>query len=414
MKVIVFAHRLEIGGTQINAIDLATCLRDRHGIEPIMFATPGPAQELVRERGLRFEAAPDARFHPSTRRISALRSLARKEGAELVHAWDWWQCLEAYFGLHLPSGVPMIVTDMMMDLTRILPRSIPVTFGTPEVLDKAKKRGYRRARLLVPPVDVDANSPGASTIAAHELRDRLDVGSGEILVVTVSRLSQHLKAESLGRTVAAIGQIGRDVPVKFVIVGSGQARDALESEAVRVNEMLGRKAVIFAGELSDPRGAYEAADIVVGMGGSALRGAAFEKPVVVVGENGFSKPLETATGDWFYYHGIFGHGDGDPENKQLSEHLRNLAIDDAMRSRCGEYARQFVTERFSLSHVSEMLAGYYRDAVSNPHGTRDLTEVARTVAIYVRERRFLTPSRDRIVKPTDGALESQHRGERNA
>ena len=127
MKVIVFAHRLEIGGTQINAIDIATRLRDYHGIEPILFATPGPARDLIDERGLRFEAAPDARFHPSMRRISALRSLVRREGAELVHAWDWWNCLEAYYGLHLPHGVPIIVTDMMMDLTRILPRSIPAS-----------------------------------------------------------------------------------------------------------------------------------------------------------------------------------------------------------------------------------------------------------------------------------------------
>ena len=69
-----------------------------HGIDPILFATPGPAQDLVDERGLRFEAAPDARFHPSMRRMSVLRSLVRREDAELVHAWDWWQCLEAYYG----------------------------------------------------------------------------------------------------------------------------------------------------------------------------------------------------------------------------------------------------------------------------------------------------------------------------
>lgn len=396
MKVIVFAHRLEIGGTQINAIDLATRLRDDHGVEPILFATPGPAGDLVCERGLRFEPAPDARFHPSMRRISALRSLVRRERAELVHAWDWWQCLEAYYGLHLPSGVPMIVTDMMMDLTRILPRSIPATFGTPEVLDKAKQHGYRRARLLVPPVDIAANSPGVTT--AEAFRDRFGLGKGEIVIVTVSRLSQHLKAESLGRTVSAVGEIGGNLPVRFVIVGSGQARNQLEAAAAEVNTMLGRQAVIFAGELPDPRGAYEAADIVVGMGGSALRGAAFGKPVVVVGENGFSNPLDSATGDWFYYHGIYGNGNGDPGNKELSAHLRKLAMNREAREGNGAYAHQFVTERFSLEHVSGLLAEYYRDAVSDRTGARDLTDMVRTTAIYLRERRFLTPSRDRIVK----------------
>lgn len=396
MKIIVFAHRLEIGGTQINAIDLTARLRDDHGFDPILFATPGPAQELAVTRGLRFEAAPDARFHPSMRRMSALRSLVRRENAELVHVWDWWQCLEAYYGLHLPSGVPMIVTDMMMDLTRILPRSIPATFGTPEVLDKAKARGYRRAQLLVPPVDTDANAPGAAN--ADEFRVRFGLGRDDIVIVTVSRLSHHLKAESLGRTVSAIGQIGGDLSVKFVIVGSGQARSGLETEAARVNKLLGRKAVIFAGELSDPRSAYDAADIVVGMGGSALRGAAFGKPVVIVGENGFSNLLEPATGDWFHYHGIFGEGNGDPGNKQLSGHLRKLAISREAREESGAYAHRFVAERFSLAHVSGLLAGYCRDAVSDRSGTRDFVEMLRTTAIYFRERRFQTPSRDRVVK----------------
>ena len=151
---------------------------------------------------------------------------------------------------------------------------------------------------------------------------------------------------------SAIGLIGGDLPVRFVIVGSGEARKELETEAARVNEMLGRKAVVFAGELSDPRGAYEAADIVVGMGGSALRGAAFRKPVIVVGENGFSNPLDPETGDRFYYNGIFGHGNGDPGNEQLGGHLRKLAMSREAREYGGAYGHQFVTERFSLEHVS--------------------------------------------------------------
>ena len=58
MRIIEFAHRLEVGGTKFNAVDFATRLRDQHGNSPILFATPGLAQELVSERGLRFEAAP--------------------------------------------------------------------------------------------------------------------------------------------------------------------------------------------------------------------------------------------------------------------------------------------------------------------------------------------------------------------
>lgn len=412
MKVIVFAHRLEIGGTQVNAIDLATRLRDHHDIEPVLFATPGPALTIARERGLRFEPAPDARFHPSMRRINALRSLVRREAAELVHAWDWWQGLEAYYGVQLPSGIPMVVTDMMMDLTSMLPRSIPITFGTPEVLDKARQRGYRRASLLVPPVDTNANAPGV--VDATDFRRRLGLGYDDVVAVTVSRLAHDLKGESLRRTISAIGRLGNETLLKLVIVGGGEARTVLEEHAQRINKSLSRNAVIFAGEMADPRSAYEAADIVVGMGGSSLRGAAFGKPVVVVGENGFSSPLSASTADWFFYHGMYGHGIGDPNDEQLTMHLQHLALSREARLTGGDFGRRFVEERFSLSYIGGLLAQCYRDAVSDRGCTRNLRELMRTTAIYLRERRFLSPSRGPISVSTDSARRIHERGGRHA
>ncbi len=131
MKVLVCGHRLELGGTQVNAIELAASLRDRHGMEIVFVATPGPALDLLEARELRFVAAPDARLHPSPARMRALRGLVASERPDLVHAWDWWQGLEAWCALHLPSGLPLVVTDMMMDLTRVLPREVPTTFGVP-------------------------------------------------------------------------------------------------------------------------------------------------------------------------------------------------------------------------------------------------------------------------------------------
>lgn len=124
MKVVVFAHRLEVGGSQLNAIDLATGLRDRHGFNVVLFATPARLTSVVEERGLRYVPAPDARLHPSFARMRALRRLVQEEKPDLVHVWDWWQCLDAYYSVHLPMGIPMVVSAMTMDLTRLLPKQI--------------------------------------------------------------------------------------------------------------------------------------------------------------------------------------------------------------------------------------------------------------------------------------------------
>jgi L-malate glycosyltransferase len=400
MKVLVFAHRLEVGGSQLNAIDLATGLRDRHGFEVVLFATPGRLTSVVEERGLRYVPAPDARLHPSFARMRALRRLVQEEKPDLIHVWDWWQCLDAYYSVHLPMGIPMVVSAMTMDLTRLLPKQVWTTFGTPELVDVARAAGRRKVDLIVPPVDMQLNAPHA--VDAQAFRQRYAADPHEILLVTTSRLSVSTKSESLMRTIAAVRALGRELPVKFLIVGEGTARPQLEALAAEANAHLGREAVSCIGALLDPREAYAAADIVVGMGSSAVRALAFGKPVVVVGEQGFCEPFDAQTASSFYYKGFYGLGDGDAGNARLIEHIRALASSAAKRAADGAFSRRFATERFCLDLACERLAGLCRRAVADKNQLRaTVGDALRTTAVYVRERRFLSASRDR--SPIDAA-----------
>src|SRR5438094_773520 len=138
MKILIFAHRLEIGGTQVNAIDLGAGFRDLHGCEVVLFATPGPMAKRAEEKGLRFVPAPDAYRSPSPTRMLALRQLVRTERPDVVHAWDWWQCLDAYYSVHLPMRIPLVATDSMPIVTRVLPKQLWTTYTAPELVHRAR------------------------------------------------------------------------------------------------------------------------------------------------------------------------------------------------------------------------------------------------------------------------------------
>ena len=252
MKILVFAHRFDVGGSQVNVVDLTAALRDRYGHDVAIFATPGAMVEIAKKRGLRFIPAPDVNTYPSLIMMKALRAVVRREKPDLIHAWDWWQCLDAYYGVYLTQRIPLMLSDMVSDgINRFLPKTLPTTFGTPELVDQARAAGRRPVELLLPPVDIHLNAPGI--VDLRRFRQSLDIRDDELMLVTVSRLVVQLKSESLRRSIDAVRTLGHDLPLRYIIVGDGNARSELERLAAEVNRALGRTAVVLTGELLDPR-----------------------------------------------------------------------------------------------------------------------------------------------------------------
>ena len=392
MKILVFAYQLVMSGTVVNAIELAAALRDLHGYEVVLFATPGPLVKLAEEKSLRYLPAPHSNFHPTRARMHALREAVRHEHPDVIQAWDWMQCIDAYYSVHLLMRVPMVVTDMSMNLTRMLPKELPTTFGTPDLVAQARAAGRSRVELLLPPVDVHLNAPEA--VDPRPFREQYGIGNGHITLVTVSRLDECMKGESLIRTLEVVRTLGRDLPLRLVLVGGGTAQAQLQRLADEINKELRRPAVLLTGALLDPRPAYAAADIIIGMGGSALRGMAFAKPVIIVGEQGFSAPLTPETAEYFYYKGMYGRGDGKLTNASLVADIRWLAEHPDQWQTLGQFSRRFVMRHFALERVSSRLAEFCRCAVADiPQLHVAAADGLRTAAMYLRERRFLTPFR---------------------
>jgi L-malate glycosyltransferase len=344
VKILVFVDHFTIGGVPINAIDLATELIRTHGHEVVLFGTPGPAVDLAQKRGIRFIAAPQAGGQPSLRRMAALRRAVRTEGIDMVQAWDWRACMDAFFGVHLPLRIPLVVCHATMELEHMLPRRVPTMYMTPELVDLARTDGRAPVAFLPVPTDLPAASQWAD---GRAFRSACGARSDDILIVTVSRLDNWIKSESIERTIAVTRELGRETSnIKFVIVGGGEAQAQLERLAQDANAALGRQAVVVFGEMADPRSAYAAADIVVGMGGSALRGMASSKPVIIVGKNGFAAKLDEHSQAGFLYRGMYGAGDG--SNAGLFHALRELGASAQSRAHHAAIAKTFVGQHFSL------------------------------------------------------------------
>jgi L-malate glycosyltransferase len=356
VRILVYPHELSMGGSQINAVDLAASLQQR-GHDVRVYGIPGPLTSYIESRGLRFVGANDSERRPAPARILELMRITRDERVDLIHAYEWPPCLDAYFGAHLWRRIPLVCTVLSMSVSRLVPESVPLIMGTRQLQHEAQAGRHNAVDVLEPPIDTDADHP--SVDAAPFLAEH-DLNQGALTVVIVSRLSVDLKLDSLERAIDAVAGLADEVPVRLVIVGGGEALDPLSRRAAAANARLGRRAIILTGPRMDPRPAYAAADIILGMGSSALRGMAFGKPVIVQGEGGFSEIFTPESAERFLWQGFYGVGDGRPGTARLASQLRQLLQDGARRWELGAFSRQFVVERFSLERAAARLEGIYQ------------------------------------------------------
>ena len=362
MRLVVYPHDLAIGGSQINAIDMAAAVRDA-GHDVIVYGLRGPLEEYVAGRGLEFVPARPLRYRPAPSRIVQLRQLARHRRIDLIHAYEWPPCQDAYFGAHLIDRVPVVCTVLSMSVMDLVPRHVPLVMGT-EALS-AEARGTHRGPVwtLEPPIDTVGDHPG---LDGDPFRRAHDVGDDDELLVTVSRLAIDLKLDALMQAIDAADVLARERRIRLVMVGGGEAHDQLAARAQAVNERHGRTVVTLPGPSLDPRSAYAAADVVVGMGSSSLRAMAVGRATVVQGERGFSEIMEPVTEALFLRQGFWGIGDGEPHADRLADQIRSLLDDPRRREELGRFGRRLVADRFSLERATGLILDIYAAVLSAP------------------------------------------------
>lgn len=370
MKILVYPHDLGLGGSQLNAIEIAAAVEKR-GHDVVLFGRPGALVARAEQLGLEFVESPRPGRRPSPRVVDALTDLIDARGIEVVHGYEWPPALESALAARRRPQSVAVATVMSMSVAPFIPRTVPLLVGTEEIAAAEIASGRKRVGVLEPPVDLDFNQPGAD-VGVGEFRRRWGLDDSRLNVVSVTRFAHELKLEGTLAAIAAVGAIAAELPVRLVLVGDGPARGEVESLAETVNERAGAGTIVLTGQLVDPRAAYAAADVALGMGGSALRALAFAKPLVVQGESGFWSLLTPESLDTFLWTGWYGVGTAvDAGASTLACILGELLTDERRRRELGSFGRRTVEERFSLDRAADMQVDRYLEALTaRPNAAR--------------------------------------------
>lgn len=390
-RVLVQLHSLRLGGTEVTAVDLARAVR-RHGYESVLFgpADTLPAQgpsilEVADGLGVRIETYDRS---PTVSRGGARRLTRRADamGADIVHVYGINgepRC--AYWGPSRLGRRALVHTVYEMGVDPDLYRHTCLVVGTGYLRDELADRPGPTA-LVSPPVDLERDAPDEAL--ASGFRRGLGELAGRTLVVVVSRLDREMKAFPVETAIRATAAL-RDTDIGLVVVGDGEERARLARLAECVNASAGRRLVSLVGALADPRPAYAAADVCLGMGSSAARALAFARPLVVQGERGSSELFEPTTAHDLFHRSFWSAASHPGAVLALADLLRPLVADPARRARLGAFGREFAARSFGLEAMAERLAGVYAASLAS-YGpaawSRDLRLEAPRLSRFVRDR----------------------------
>ncbi|MEO7005436.1 MAG: glycosyltransferase family 4 protein [Terrimesophilobacter sp.] len=360
LKVLVHLNALELGGTQINAVDLAAQMRS-HGVESVLLGArntipDGPSLlEIAAARDMEiclYDPAPA--IFSRARQVTAF---AHRHHADLVHVYGSWGggARPTYWGPSRFAKTPWVQTVYEMSVSPKIYRHMPMIVGTGYQRDEQHDRPGRTI-LISPPVDLVENHPDA--VDQKQFRSANHIGDGP-LVVIVSRLDASMKSVPIRAAIDAMRLLA-PTGATLAIVGAGDDVVAIQGRADAVNNALGRNAVRLIGPMADPRPAYAASDVMLGMGGSAARALAFAKPLVVQGEAGWSMLFEPTSAETLARSSYWSpEAVADPAPR-LAAMVAPLLRDRERRAELGCFGRTFAEEHFALTSMADRLVDFYR------------------------------------------------------
>ncbi|NPD03674.1 glycosyltransferase family 4 protein [Nocardioides sp. zg-1308] len=361
---------LALGGCPINALDLARELRAQ-GHHVVVMAIDEQVRVSVvpyaEQSGFELVRIPAGAGLVG--RARHLRRIAREHDLDVLHVFASWLGRSAVLACGLSSRVP-VVLNWLMDNEFTTTARTSLVVGTGGLHREAVAVHGSRSYLLEPPVDLARDRPDDE--AGRRFRIEHGLGADELVLVLVSRIdalspeqAAHGVPKLPGILLAMDALLAPGAPAaRLVLVGDGSGMEQVAERAAEVNRLLGREAVVLTGALADPHPAYAAADVGLAMGGSALRVMAHGRPLLVLGDRGFSRIFSPETVEQFLADGYYGTvAPADPVANLLAQ--LDLLRGEGERRRLGAWGRDHVRARHGLEAGADHLAAIYRESLAH-------------------------------------------------
>jgi glycosyltransferase involved in cell wall biosynthesis len=260
--------------------------------------------------------------------------------------------------LTIERALARLVSDRIIVVSEQQRREINEDFGV-----------GRPEQFAVVPLGLDLDLFKDWPARRNQVREELNASEDELLIGIVGRLTEIKNHAMFLRVAGRVKELNRSAGdqrrFRFVIVGDGSLRGALEKQA---RELGLNDEVVFLGTREDPEFFYPALDVVAltshneGTPLTLIEAMACERPVVATAVGGVVDLLgaKLAGGDGYTVceRGISvvsGDGEG------FAAGLTRLVRDDGLRKDLGRSGREFVISNYGKERLLANMSNLYEE-----------------------------------------------------
>lgn len=370
MNILMATMKMDIGGAETHILELARQLT-REGHQVTVVSNGGAYVPELEASGIRHVIAPlhDKRPDHLFRSKKILRELIAGGQYDIVHAHA--RIPGFLLGqLHKKMKFTFVSTAHWVFNTKFGLKYL-TDWGEKTVAVSEDIKTYLMDHYGVPSsdirvtingIDTDKFSPETDT---SDIRREFGLEERDNTIVYISRMdaSRSLSAKHL---IEAVPELDQKIEhLRVVIVGGGDDFARVQSMAEQVNRALGRNCIVLTGARTDINKFAALAKLFIGVSRAALEAMAAEKPVVIVGNEGYiglfdQSKLQIGIDTNFCCRGC-------PESSVArirDDVLRFFALSPQEQKALGEYGRELILREYSVARMAADTMCVYRWALS--------------------------------------------------
>ncbi len=368
-RILMTLIRFDIGGAETHVLELALELK-RMGYHIVIASNGGVYEKNLEVAGITHYKVPMHSKSPSkvAESLKLLRKIIKEEKIDIVHAHGRIPAFLCGVLKKFSDFTFVTTAHWVFDTSHGL--KYITNWGEKVVAVSEDIKTYLMDNYNVNPTDIYVTINGIDThkfskdADCHDVIEEFSLEPNTKKIVYISRMDadRALVAFHLAEIVPELIKINPDIEI--VIVGNGNVYAELEEKVNAINEQLGKRYIVLAGARTDIYKFAAVSDIFVGVSRSALEAMACEKPVIVAGNEGYlgifdEDKLENAIDTNFCCRGLVS---STPE--LLLRDLTTLLTNDKKENaRLGEFSREVILKKYSLSKMANDCIKMYNAAI---------------------------------------------------